>query len=116
MPKLKRLVLYEEYDGIDDIEWQPANLFNSSLQVEFLFNFVSKMKHLSAVCISVNLNPQVIEVLETRFIQEIVPNRPAFWFQLGALCPWTNHSLVPRVHYDEIVSPINYFSSPPKFD
>ena len=99
----------------EEPEWRPADLPGVSLQTEFLFNFAERMEHLIAFCLSVNINHQVIKVLETRFIQEILPNRPAFWFHLGSSLPRPNDCRVPRVHYDEIISPINYFDTPPKF-
>jgi len=99
----------------EEPEWRPADLPGVSLQAEFLFNFAERMEHLIAFCLSVNINHQVIKVLETRFIQEILPNRPAFWFHLGSSLPRPNDCRVPRVHYDEIISPINYFDTPPMF-
>jgi hypothetical protein len=109
------LVLYQqESDYRDELEWNPAEFPDVSLQTEFLFSFVDQMEHLIAFCLSVNINHQVIKVLETRFLQEILPHRPAFWSHLGSSLP-TNDCRVPRVHFDEIISPINYFDSPPKF-
>ncbi len=85
---------------------------------DFLFNFISKMELLVALCFtSFRVHPDVFKELNRRVTEEIVPLRPpSFWFHLGPKPPNANDHSVPRIHSDEIVHPIDWFYSPPKFD
>jgi len=109
----ERLVLDDQHD----YDCSPINHPSYDMG-GFLFNFVSKMDHLVALCFaSFRIHSDVLKKLNRRVAQEIVPLRPpSFWFHLGPKLPNANDSSVPRVHSDEIVHPIYFFHSPPKFD
>ena len=74
------------------------------------------MEHLQALCLAVFwLDPIFIEEAKRRVFEEILPVRPSFWFHLGHTLPKENDPSIPRIHYDQIVNPLNYFDAPPSF-
>ena len=111
---LKRLVLDDQRDYDRDT---PAHHPHYDMG-DFLFNFISKMELLVALCFtSFRVHPDVFKELNRRVTEEIVPLRPpSFWFHLGPKPSNANDHSVPRIHSDEIVHPIDWFYSPPKFD
>lgn len=117
--RLRRLVVYqEEKESLEDRllqGWISAGLPSAPLQADFFFTFARRMEHLVALCLSINISATIVKELEMKFIQEILPDRPSFWFHVGPSLPRPNDFRVPRVHYDEIISPINYFDVPPVF-
>ena len=85
------------------------------ITADFLVGFISKMEDLQALCLATfQLDPIVIEEVKRRVVEEIIPDRPSFWLHLGNVLPKANDPAVPRIHY-EIVNPLNYFYTPPKF-
>jgi len=84
--------------------------------VDFLVNFISKMGHLVAFCLTaLRLDPSIVEEVKRRVAEEILPDRPSFWLHLDLDLPKENDPSIPRIHYDQIVNPLNYFDAPPSF-
>lgn len=108
--RLERLVLINETDERDD---DGHKMF---LHPNFLLPFVTKMTRLVALCVvGFDYSPSEVEELNQRFTDEILIDRPAFWFWIGPELPDGNDKTVPRVHYDEIVCPIDASLAPPRF-
>ena len=107
-PKFERLgLLVEKVHG-----WHSSDdytpLENS------LVSFVKEMPHLVALCLaglSIDLNGAV----KRQLIDEVIPERPAFWCHLSHDLPSDNVPSVPKIHYEEIVNPIRAWDSPPRF-
>ena len=110
---LERLVLINEKDMMKD----KKDRHKMVLLPDFLLPFVIKMKHLVALClVGFQMKRNEVQELKRRFTDEIVPTRPAFWYYLDPQLPEGNDpSIVPRVHYDEIVCPEDAFDVPPRF-
>lgn len=106
-PKLERLVLFEE-EG-PNLPWGDEKL------QDILFKFVSSMKHLVAFCFISASEYELgsVSELKRKFDEFIIPNRPAFWYHVDRDLPRANDPTVPRIHYDEIVCPINYLEVSP---
>ena len=103
----ERLVLVTNECGGDNLT-EPTDVL--------LLPFVEDMKHLVALClVGFQIVPRVTEVVKRRLTKEILPNRLPFWFHLGDKLPKENDSSVPKVHYDEVVNPIDAFNAPPEF-
>ncbi len=86
------------------------------LHPHFLVPFVTKMTRLVCLClVGFDCDPSEVQQLNQRFTREILPNRPEFWFYVGPQLPEGNDQTVPRVHYDEIICPIDAFRAPPIF-
>ena len=81
---------------------------------DFLLPFTKRMHHLVALCL-IGLPIESTELFHRQITEEVLPLRPAFWYYLGAYYPEENDVNVPRIHYDEILFPINPFDSPPTF-
>ena len=74
------------------------------------------MGNLVAFCFTgFDIQPFVQEAVRSRLSAEILPNRPSLWFYFGRVLPNANDPSVPRVHYDEIVNPIDPFNALPMF-
>ena len=83
---------------------------------EFVVPFAKGMTHLVVLgLIGFPFDPSAAEEIRRRLSEEVVPHREAFWFDLGENLPTENDTSVPRIHYDEIVAPINPLYAPPKF-
>lgn len=108
--RLERLVLFEE-ESYDPRPWSDEGL------EDILYGFVSSMERLVAFCFitAVPLPQCTRDEIKRRFLEKLIPIRPAFWFHFDTAIPPANDSTIPRIHYDEIVCPINYFEAPPKF-
>jgi len=105
---LERLVLINKTNERD-----PYKLI---LHPDFLVPFVTKMTRLVCLClVGFDCDPSEVQQLNQRFTREILPNRPEFWFYVGPQLPEGNDQTVPRVHYDEIICPIDAFRAPPIF-
>jgi len=108
---LERLVLINKTDGRR--EKDPHQMI---LHPQFLVPFVTKMTRLVCLClVGFDCDPGKVEQFYQCFYNEILPCRPAFWLYLGPKLPEGNDKTVPRVHYDEIVCPIDAFHAPPRF-
>lgn len=107
--QLERLVLvYKTTDGGD-----PHKMI---LHPNFLFPFVTKMTRLVALClVGFDCDNIKVEQLNRRFTDEILIDRPAFWFHVHPWLPDGNDKTVPRVHYDEIVCPADALVASPRF-
>ncbi len=106
----ERLALIDKDNGC---ELHPNNPFE---QLNSLLSFVSKMTHLVAFClVGFQIDRKVVEVIKQRLTDEILPDRSAFWFHVGPELPKGNDLSVPRVHYDEVINPIDAYYAPPKF-
>ena len=103
--RLKRLVLCQRYHNKN---FKPV----VTLPVAFLFEFAERMKHMVAFGLLVAIESEIAKEVECRFLNEILPKRPAFWFHLKPFFPCKTK--VPRVHHD-VVFPIKYYEIPPKF-
>lgn len=83
---------------------------------DFLVDVVKKKEHLIALClVGFQIDPTTAEHLRKRLMKEILPRRQAFWFHVGLQLPKVNDASVPRIHYDEIVNPIDPICAPPQF-
>ena len=68
---------------------------------------------LQAFCIvGLPIDPLVVE---KHFIQNINPDRPAFWFYVGSELPEAKDHTIPRIHYEGNVNPNNPYGAPPGF-
>ena len=108
---LERLVLLNGMKGRDD----PHKM---TLLPDFLLPFVTKMTHLVALyIIGFRWDPsqEEVDALKQRFTREILANRPAFRMQVGPLWAIENDLDLPRIHYDEIIFPMNLDHTPPRF-
>ena len=85
------------------------------VQSALLLSFVSKLKHLVALCLVGFQFDSPVDVLKKQIAEEVTPHRPAFWFHLGPKLPKGNDVTVPRIHYYDIVSPIDALNAPPRF-
>ena len=91
---------------------------NIPLESQELFKFVNDMPHLVCFCFITifKLEPGFLAELERKFDEYILPIRPAFWYHVGHSLPEPTNPTVPRIHFDEIVSPIRFFEMlPPDF-
>ena len=80
----------------------------------FFVQFVLKMKHLFAVCVTFDEFDSILkEEVDRRIVEEVLPNRPALWFHLGTDTPNAVDPGVPLVHYYEMVH-IDLFSRIPE--
>ncbi|XP_046443824.1 uncharacterized protein LOC124193876 isoform X3 [Daphnia pulex] len=107
--RLERIVLYEE-DG-PNIPWKSQEL------QDVLLKFVSSMPNLVCFCFitASEIEPGTVAELKKKFDELIVPIRPAFWYHVDQSLPRATDPTVPRIHYDQIVSPINYLEMSPEF-
>ena len=107
--RLERIVLYEE-DG-------PNIPLESQELQDVLFKFVSNMPHLVCFCFitASEIETGFFAELKNKFDEFILPIRPAFWYHVDQSLPKATDPTVPRIHYDQIVFPINYFEMPPDF-
>ncbi len=112
VPKLERLVVHgKTRKGEEPIFWEHFTDLS-----DYLIDFVSKMGNLVAFCFTgFDIQPFVLEAVRSRLSEEILPNRPSLWFYFGRVLPNANDPSVPRVHYDEIVNPIDPFNALPMF-
>ena len=106
---MERLVLYEE-------EWTNRPWGEEKLQ-DILYDFVERMKRLVAFCFisASGFELDTVAELKRKFDDLIIPNRPAFWYHVDKDLPNVIDPTVPRIHYDEIVGPLNYFEISPNF-
>ena len=115
--KLERIVLYEEMMD-KDLGGDGPNRPNP-LESQELFKFVNDMPHLVCFCFITTifeLERGFLAKLKSKFDEYILPIRPAFWYHVGHSLPEPTNPTVPRIHFDEIVSPIRYFEMlPPDF-
>lgn len=107
--RLERIVLYEE-------EGPNIPLESQKLQ-DVLLKFVSNMPHLVCFCFitASEIEPGLVTELKQKFDEFILPIRPAFWYHVDQSLPRATDPTVPRIHYDQIVSPINYLEMSPDF-
>ena len=100
-PRLERLVL--------------INGFIPNDQLEILYQFAKNMEHLIAFCFtSSGIEASVIAEINQKFESLKIPSRSAFWYYIGDhLSNLDDDPAVPRIHYEEIVFPGNYFHVPP---
>lgn len=89
--------------------------FDSNAQFEeFILKFAKGMKKL--VCLGIFGFPfkrSAVRVIQQKLRKEVLPLRPTFWFRLGKELPVENDTSVPRIHYDEMVRPIDRYYVPP---
>lgn len=107
--RLERLVLYEE-DG-PNTPWDDKILQNA------LLDFVKRMPRLVAFCFitASDIQPTTLGELKQKFDELVLPIRPAFWYHVGQTLPRSTDPTVPRIHYNQIVSPINPSEIAPDF-
>ncbi len=106
--RLERIVLYEE-DGEEDDSKFP---WKSQELQDVLFKFVSSMPDL--VCFffftASEIEPGTVAKLKQKFDEFIIPIRPAFWCHVDRTLPRAMDPTVPRIHYDQIVCPMEYLA------
>jgi len=105
---LERLVLFAQGDILN----RSPDRYVKQLQ-DTILPFVKEMPHLVALCLA--RFPIDSSVIEEQFMAEVVPDRPSFWFHLGADLPKASDISVPRIHHEGIVYPIDPFDAPPHF-
>lgn len=81
-----------------------------------IVQFALKMPHL--ICLSLTFyslnNCELIEQVNRRMEEEVLPARPALWFHMDDDIPEASDYFVPAVHYQEIIFN-NNFDPPPTF-
>ena len=96
-------------------KWPDRDPVGNGIMSNFIVNFVSKMTHL-VCCILVFrdlYNPALIEEVNRRIMNEILPSRPSLYFYLGTKMPQARpHSNIPLIHFHDMVDPINYVPPP----
>lgn len=109
-PHLQRLVLVAQRQCYRDRQHPNPTLLEDSL-----FDFVTKMKRLIALClVGFEMHPIDRQQLEYRFRNEILPERPPLWHHLHKEeLPKATDATAPKVHLDEIVDPFDPFFAPP---
>ena len=108
---LERIVLCYHKPGTLHlpVEWVAPPDFE-----DLLVSFASQIDHLVAPCLAgFRIDPNVILGVEWRIVQEICRERPSFWFYLARDLPKGNDPKIPRIHYDGIVDPIDWYYAPP---
>ncbi len=86
---------------------QPSPTLPSGSLAQDLFEFVSKMGHLTALYLTFNhsnLHP-VINQVKQRIKQEIIPHRPALRIHFDAKLPNVMDLCTPSIHYKQIILP-----------
>ena len=78
-----------------------------------LVKFVKEMPHLVALCLA-GLAIDCNGAVKRRLIEEVLPERPAFWCHLSRNLPSDDPS-IPKIHYEDIVYPMEEWYSPPRF-
>lgn len=106
---LERLVFYEEEGCQPAWEGEPLK--------DAVVKFATAMKFLVALCFvtPILLDRAIVNEVVAELKDHVVPKRSAFWFHFGSSLPRANDPSVPRVHYDEIVCPLNYYDMAPDF-
>jgi hypothetical protein len=103
--RLERIVLYEEEDD-SKFPWKSQEL------QDVLFKFVSSMPDLVCFCFitASEIEPGTVAKLKQKFDEFIIPIRPAFWCHVDRTLPRATDPTVPRIHYDQIVCPMEYLA------
>jgi len=81
---------------------------------ELIVKFAKGMKKL--VCLGIFGFPfkrSSVRLIQQKLRKEVLPLRPTFWFRVGNELPVENDTSVPRIHYDEMVRPIDRYHVPP---
>ena len=90
------------------LDWE-----HSSEMSDAIIRFASKMPRLVALCIVFfRLNSDVIEEVNRRITEEVLPSKPSLWFCLNNSEPNPTNSTVPFIHYQQMVSPLPFWASP----
>ncbi len=105
--RLERLVLCLDGGTNDSRE-------ESSLLAQLLSDLVRSLPNLVVLCVVCRITLCVRDI-KKQMMRKILPSRPWFWFHIGNSWPKGGDLKVPRVHHDEIITPLNYFHSPPHF-
>ena len=105
---LERFVLYHEV-------WEEVEAVEFPSLPEFLCQFVLELRNLVALCLVDKFDASDIEPTRRKVMEKIKPSRPAFWFHIGHDLPEGGDPTVPRIHYDDVVNPVNYYHIPPQF-
>lgn len=109
-PRLKRLVLIVDSKGCQE------DLHNYTALADSLVDFAKKKENLIALCLAgFEIDCTTAQHLRQRLADEIVPLRFPFWFHVGPELPNVIDESVPRIHYDEIVNPVDPYLAPPRF-
>ena len=104
-PRFERLALVAKAKECNPIYY--------TLLQDAIFPFVKETPNLVALClVGLPIDPLI---LEQQFIQNINPDRPAFWFYVGSKLPEAKDHTIPRIHYEGIVNPNNPLDTPPRF-
>ncbi len=90
---------------------------NLHLQSEYLVSFVSKMKRLVALCLAgARIDVGFADLVKQELTDKILPLRPALYFYVGKeLSDEDRDVSAPRIHFDEMMYPINPFDALPPF-
>ncbi len=116
--KLERIVLYNFHDE-DEMSRGRSNIADWTNPTQFgdlLVSFARKRERLVLLCLSgFHFQPNAINDVNRRVEEEVIPDRSAFWLHLGPALPKANNPSVPRIHFDEIINPIDWFYAPPSF-
>jgi hypothetical protein len=98
------MVLYDENGS--KIPWKSQEL------QYVIFKLVSSMPDLVGLCFitTSEIQPETVAKLKQKFDELIIPIRPTFWCHVDKYLPRATDPTVPRIHYDQIVCPIEYFT------
>lgn len=115
-PQLERLALLDGDCEESSSEWdRPDDL---SKMANFIVQFSSNMPRLVALCINFyHLDWfDLIEEVNWRITEEVLPSKPSFWFYFGPDGrPTPSNSNIPFIHFQEMVSP-SLPRDPPKIE
>ena len=107
---------YEDDEAIEK-ECSCGSNHNLHLQPDYLVSFVSNMNHLVAFCLAGNrIDAGFADLVKQELTNKILPLRPALYFYVGKeLDDELKDVIAPRIHYDEMIYPINPFDALPPF-
>lgn len=61
------------------------------------------------------MDPKVAEVIKRRLTEDLLPERPALWIYIDQEFPKATDLFIPKIHFDEIVDPVDRICAPPRF-
>jgi len=114
-PQLRRFVLLDTGELDDDHD--PLDNWKLTFEMsDFMVRFALEMHNLICLCISsCHLNSDLIEEVNRRIVEEVLPSKPSLWFWLNTSRPKPSTSNVPMIHYHEEISP-SLARVPPKIE
>ena len=114
-PKFERFSFLAVHECSSHAPWDEIVLSSVcyALLENSLVKFVKEMPHLVALCLA-GLAIDCNGAVKRRLIEEVLPERPAFWCHLSRNLPSDDPS-IPKIHYEDLVYPMEEWYSPPRF-